>query len=170
MIMNEVSVPVVGWHYRLHRVMSYNSKSNRKMGHQKSFSVVRSNSQRGSRATKRAVVNFAEPQGTTPRTPKGPFQPTAEGSVRWAPTSSMIVYTMCWFNLRFCKTAKILRAPLRAFDLPIMLAAKSAMGVINQRPRGGTKTRTWHKSGQLPVRLISRPLLLINRPRNAGRF
>lgn len=37
----------------------------------------------------------------------------------------MMIYKMCWFNLRFCKTAKILRAPLRAFDLPIILAAKS---------------------------------------------
>lgn len=82
----------------------------------------------------------------------------------------MIVYTMCWFNLRFCKTAKILRAPLRAFDLPIMLAAKSTVATVNPRPRQGRGSHTWHKCRQLPVRLVSRPLLLIKRPRNARRF
>lgn len=85
-------------------------------------------------------------------------------------TSSMTVYTMCWFNLRFCKTAKILRAPLRAFDLPIMLAAKSTVAAISIRPREGGMTHTWHESRQLPVRLISRPLLLVKRPQNTRRF
>lgn len=82
----------------------------------------------------------------------------------------MIVYTMCWFNLRFCRTANILRAPLRAFDLPIILAAKSTVAKVNLRPRQGKGAHTWHKCRQFPVRLISRPLLLIKRPRNDGGF
>ena len=40
-------------------------------------------------------------------------------------TSSTTVYAMCWLRRRFCKTAKILRAPRRALDRPIIFAAKS---------------------------------------------
>jgi len=32
---------------------------------------------------------------------------------------------MCWFKRRFCRTANIRRAPRRAFDRPIMFAARS---------------------------------------------
>jgi len=46
-------------------------------------------------------------------------------------TSSTIVYTICWFKRRFCKTAKIRRAPRLAFERPIMFAARSVNDLAN---------------------------------------
>jgi hypothetical protein len=45
-------------------------------------------------------------------------------------TSSKIVYARCWFSLLFCRTANIRRAPLRALERPIILAARSMPGWI----------------------------------------
>jgi hypothetical protein len=62
-------------------------------------------------------------------------------------TSSTTVYAICWFKRRFCSTANILRAPRRAFDLPIMLAANSeekisiAMGLLEVKTNQGKATK-----------------------------
>ena len=80
-------------------------------------------------------------------------------------TSSRMVYKRCWLSLLFWRTANMRRAPLRAFERPIILAARSIGAHVLSDVIIKSKGHTWYQRRKHTVRIITSLCLFFSRSR-----